>query len=448
MAFTPLPAGGFILDQELPDLKDSGPVPSRQTLMNQLVMEDIEAALKSDPECDILSIIPPSYKSEITKESAPPSKIALLNRTMIDVLQSLTNETPEIDLLSHFPKRYRMEYDRGMADPGCEQFRIYRPPKAPDTPPKDTLSRIASAATATVVFPLSDAVNDLISHHTSGTEESLTSSEKLAFSMKRLFKSSDKLWEYPFRGAVFRCSDEVVAKVISGFRRSTEYTSMQYLQEHAPEIPAPRPHGLVNLGGFWAIFMTYIPSVTLEEAWPSLCHEQKVSVQHQLSGILTRMRELKQPDGLPLGGVGGEGVNDLHQEDYRNDKDKPIDTLAGFEDFKFSLSKFASEAYVRFLKSLLPPRTTQSVFTHGDLRPANIMVQMDERNDCVVKGIIDWEDSGFYPDFHEATKCTNLMEAGENTDWYEYLPKCISASSFPQWWLVDRLWGRNIHLGI
>ncbi len=166
------------------------------------------------------------------------------------------------------------------------------------------MTRLASSTTANVIFPLSDAVNDLVSRHNCGTEESLTSSEKLALSLKGLFSASEKLWDFPLRGAVFKCSDEVVAKVINGLRNSTEYTSMQYLYKHAPDIPAPLPHGVVKLGNFWAIFMTYIPSITLEKAWPSLDHEQKVSIQHQLNDILTRMREMKQAEGLPLGGVG------------------------------------------------------------------------------------------------------------------------------------------------
>ena len=138
-------------------------------------------------------------------------------------------------------------------------------------------------------------------------------------------------------------------------------------------------------------------------------------------------------------------MNDGYREDFRSDK--PIESVAGFEDFKFSISKFANDSYIRFLKTLLPSTIKQPVFTHGDFRPANIMVQMDDRGSCVVKGIIDWEDSGFYPDFHEATKCTNLLSSCENTDWYEYLLECISPSSFSQWWLVDRLWGNNIHYG-
>lgn len=445
MGSSPFPADGPVLEQQHSDTGEATRLPSKQTIMNQNILQELQARLESDPECDILSIIPASYKSTMTKEPAHSSATACLNQRTIDELQSLVSESPEIDLLSDFQKRYRTAYDRLLNDSIYQNQAISMPPKAPDPPPKDTLSRLASAVTATVIFPVSSVVDDMISRHVSSAEDSLLPSEKLALSMKRLFDASDKLWENPFRGAVFKCNDEVVAKVISGTRDTTEYTSLQYLQAHVPEVPAPRPHGLVRLGYYWAIFMTYVPSTTLEKAWPSLFHEQKVSIQHQLDGILIRMREMKQADGLPLGGVGGEGVKDLLGQEYRSDG--AIETIAGFEDFKFAISKFASESYIRFLKALLPPTTEQSVFTHGDLRPANIMVQKDEHNDFVVKGIIDWEDSGFYPDFHEATKCNNLLDACKNTDWYQYLPKCISPPSFPQWCLVDRLLNINIRLG-
>ena len=253
----------------------------------------LEDALESDPECDILSVIPSDYNTEKIQESAPPSSIALLNRSTIETLQWLAGESPEIGLLSHFPKHYQMDYDRRIEVSDHKALKISKPPTKPDLPPDDTLTRLASATTANVEFPLSDTVHDLISGHDDDREISLTSSETLALSLKRLFTASEKLWEFPIRGAVFKCSDEVVAKVICGLNNSTEYTSMQYLYENAPDIPAPRPNGLVKIGNHWAIFMTYIPSITLEDAWPSLCHEQKASVQHQLNDILTKMREIK-----------------------------------------------------------------------------------------------------------------------------------------------------------
>lgn len=77
---------------------------------------------------------------------------------------------------------------------------------------------------------------------------------------------------------------------------------MQYLEEHAPDIPAPRPHRLVAFGNYRVLFMTSIPGSTLAAAWPEMSHEAKLSVQTQLNEIFRRLRTLRRADGAELGG--------------------------------------------------------------------------------------------------------------------------------------------------
>lgn len=78
---------------------------------------------------------------------------------------------------------------------------------------------------------------------------------------------------------LFKCGEALVAKVLRMSRSdTTEYTLLQYLAQHAPDFPAPKPHGLVNLGGHNLTFMTYIPSMPLAKAWPSMTYNQKVSI--------------------------------------------------------------------------------------------------------------------------------------------------------------------------
>ena len=86
-------------------------------------------------------------------------------------------------------------------------------------------------------------------------------------------------------------------------------TSMEYLEKKAPDIPAPRPHGLIAFGYFRVIFMSYIPDMTLTQAWPSLSQKGKLSIQRQLDDIFCRLRAIRQ-DGsyVVLGDVCGEGV--------------------------------------------------------------------------------------------------------------------------------------------
>lgn len=41
---------------------------------------------------------------------------------------------------------------------------------------------------------------------------------------------------------------------------------MQYLAKHASDFPDPRPYGLIRLGAFMVLFMTYILPIILTKA--------------------------------------------------------------------------------------------------------------------------------------------------------------------------------------
>lgn len=105
-------------------------------------------------------------------------------------------------------------------------------------------------------------------------------------SVKSHLWDSSKLWELTARGVVVnKCNEDIVAKVITGNKNYIEYTSLQFLAEHALDIPASRPHGLIAFGPFRVIFMIYIPNMTLTEAWPSMSHKNKLSIKYQLDDI-------------------------------------------------------------------------------------------------------------------------------------------------------------------
>jgi len=117
---------------------------------------------------------------------------------------------------------------------------------------------------------------------------------------------------------------------------------------------------------------------------------------------------------------------------------------------QFSVRHHGSNTYVMLLRSLLDHDNFDmlhgSVFTHGDVRADNIMVTRDPNinGHYIVTGIIDWEDSGFYPAYYECTTLTRTLSLVDEDDWYLYLPRSISPSKFPIRWLVDRLWGIHV----
>ncbi|KKZ61029.1 hypothetical protein EMCG_04323, partial [[Emmonsia] crescens] len=61
---------------------------------------------------------------------------------------------------------------------------------------------------------------------------------------------------------------------------------------------------------------------------------------------------------------------------------------------------------------------------HSDLKQSNIMITRDpcNANAYAVIGIIDWVDSGFYPEYYECITLSNGQSIMTDDDWYLYIP--------------------------
>ncbi|KAJ5804563.1 uncharacterized protein N7518_000866 [Penicillium psychrosexuale] len=356
------------------------------------------------------------------------SEAVRFNARTLKKLQAAITKDPEIDLADQFPTRYS---ERLME----MRTTIESPPKKTRTADEDIRESICPSDPVEIVFPLSDAVAKLL-EPISQTAEGLPLSQRLF----EVLKSSEILWKAPFyRKGVFKCSSEIVVKAIRNMEHNTEYTALQYLNRHKPNILVPKPLGLVRMGRISLIFMTHMGSTTLGEVWHTLESYQKTSISNQLNTILADLRTLPFTEGTPLGGVAGEGCRDLRR--HVRVSETPIVSLEDFETFLFSSPHPGGNVFIKFLRQLSPSVTNHSgpriVFTHGDIRPDNITVKLTD-NDYMVSGILDWEYSGFYPDYYESVRCTNCLRPYEEDDWFLYLPDCVSPTIYAQWWLLDR----------
>lgn len=172
----------------------------------------------------------------------------------------MVNEDLEVDLLSRFPKNYTIVRERR----GHRWQKKILPKKIEKTQPDDVLKHFNQAVSATVELPLSNAVTTLLATHMKSITDSMNPSESLPHSLKLLLQQSEKLWESQGRGAVFKCSDDIVAKVVTRVVNAGEYTTMVYLTEHALNIPAPRPHGLIDPDPSRHLFGHLAPDHTVE----------------------------------------------------------------------------------------------------------------------------------------------------------------------------------------
>jgi hypothetical protein len=94
----------------------------------------------------------------------------------------------------------------------------------------------------------------------------------LSAALLEVLDRSEVLFQYAhgFSTMVLRVTDNVVAKLIRDVDNTTEYSSLVYLQDHAPNIPAPRPRGLLKIGRYLVMFSTYLPGEDLDKVWPRL----------------------------------------------------------------------------------------------------------------------------------------------------------------------------------
>ena len=219
---------------------------------------------------------------------------------------------------------------------------------------------------------------------------------------------------------VFRISEGLVAKVTVERQMITESRTLPYLQEHLPHFPVPRLHGVIRIGQYGLLFTPFVPGLDLKKAWPQLDDVQKRSISTQIDKLLIELRSLPFPPNTPLGGVDERRCKDTRRA--VRSSTKPILDVSEFEDFIFAGSKTVSSMYTRFLQSLMPASPTTAVFAHGDIRPATIMVRQDDGDEkgsasWTVVAIIDWESSGFYPEYWECVKMTNNLMPRDEDDW-------------------------------
>ncbi|EDN02719.1 predicted protein [Histoplasma mississippiense (nom. inval.)] len=347
------------------------------------------------------------------------SKAARFNIHTLKRLQKAVAADPEIVLTSDFPKDYSKR---------LSEMRIPLPSPTRSVTEEDIRVFLMPSEPTAIVSPLADSVRSLLAD------------AEMSEALVGLMRRCEILWKSPFprKKMVFKCDGNIVIKAIKNALDYTEYTTLQYLEVHKPTVPAPRPSGLLRMNDVSLIFMTYTSTATLADIWAGLDISQKKSIQDQLNQNLADLRSLSHPTGTPLGGVCGEGCKDVRRHLRRSTE--PILTVKDFKDFLFpSLGASIFAEFISRLQQCVPPEQLEirCVFTHGDLRPDNITVEPSGDHQFRITGLLDWEYSGFYPEYHELIKSTNGLSPSSDDDWYLFLPKCISLESYGMWWLLN-----------
>ncbi|GES66627.1 phosphotransferase enzyme family protein [Aspergillus terreus] len=180
-------------------------------------------------------------------------------------------------------------------------------------------------------------------------------------------------------------------------------------QVFGDDIPVPELFGWrVDDEGYVFIYMELVRGQTLEECWDHLSLTDKTAIKDQLSQILGNLRKLAQdPSDRFIG-----SITRGHLLDYvfiDQPKTGPFPDVKTFNDWFALLHQLRFAHKYNDPNRCLLPDTVEIKLTHGDLNRRNIIVVSTSP---VRIAIIDWQQSGWYPDYWEYCKAAY-------TCWYE-----------------------------
>ncbi|KAG4293585.1 hypothetical protein FPRO06_00170 [Fusarium proliferatum] len=191
-----------------------------------------------------------------------------------------------------------------------------------------------------------------------------------------------------------------------------EAEALQFLSSNS-KVPVPEVYATLvePETGINFIVMEYINAKSLTDLWPSLEAPDKLEITSQLRDALRNLRILEPPSYL--GSLNRRPLTDgvFWTPDQNPATSGPFNTE---EELNEGILKRLAEteplAHLTLLRTLMNATLCnhQVRFTHGDLQPKNILVKTtgsDEspRHEVV---IIDWEISGWYPEYWEFCNAT------------------------------------------
>ncbi|KAL7938312.1 kinase-like domain-containing protein [Trichoderma chlorosporum] len=191
--------------------------------------------------------------------------------------------------------------------------------------------------------------------------------------------------------------------------RPYEAETMKFIAEKTT-IPVPKVYDTDwQDGNMTAILMEYIPGKTLDKVWDDLDKEQKMSIALELKGYMEQLGKLK-----------GEYIGALNRGKALIGKKSPhecgpFETERAFNRYILEDIATTTPEMVRLYARYSLWNHHEINFTHGDFAPRNIIIDENYK----VAAILDWEESGWYPEHWEYIKAFAHLQPME--DWPDYL---------------------------
>lgn len=182
--------------------------------------------------------------------------------------------------------------------------------------------------------------------------------------------------------------------------RLTEAVTNEFIAKHT-SIPVPRILDVFKYDGKVHIVQEFIDAPLLLTVWRKLEVNDRKRCMIQLKGYIEQLRSLVPPEPGKVQSIDGEGFTDsrLGYNEWG-----PFESHDAFNDFfQHETVRKLPNRYPRAQTPLAVTkgRTWRTVFAHGDLGPHNILW---DTNKAEIAAIIDWEFSGWFPEYWEYTR--------------------------------------------
>lgn len=199
---------------------------------------------------------------------------------------------------------------------------------------------------------------------------------------------------------------------------------MSYAAEHG--VLAPKVFGTYDIVTKKPIARVMVservPGIPLVDIWRDMSQHDQTSIKEQLRAQIRHMRTLTQPF---IGRVNQQPTRNLYDTTFTR-YCGPFEDEKSFDDWCLTRlygGGFQQKKWQRILEKQRRTSSGKFVLTHGDLSPRNILVQGG-----TITGIIDWELSGFFPEYVEYATAVGL-NSGMEKWWIPVLQEVLEPCS-------------------
>ncbi|KAH7876988.1 kinase-like protein [Lentinula edodes] len=241
----------------------------------------------------------------------------------------------------------------------------------------------------------------------------------------------DKPWLHRNQwGNVKYLSSSLVLKIARD-NVAAEADTISFIRSNT-SIPVPHVIASDRAFGKTYMLMRRVNGMPLQFAWRDLNAEQRTNVIEQLRSFVAQLRTLS-PTLSRRHSVGAVcALNNAPLSDSRiaSAPVGPFPNERAFNDHLIVVAEpYMDETTLPSIRARMSD-DHRICFTHGDLTPRNIFVQGGN-----VTAIIDWEESGWYPEHWEFVKA--LWCTLKDPEWLCAV-RYIVADDFEREWMLDR----------